>query len=255
MDERVIKLEKLAERIGNEPKEITLPNGQTRMSVNWDGPTAQAAVKETMPLGSSNYKIVFDGPAPAWFVSSLCHSVHPMPVGLNDPKIGVVDIPVLEKGSPNSDCGVEFVVTEGETCVRVDWQLTDSVFDVNNLSKIKVPEIPAGKEVMIGGGTDVLPNSGKGPNYVAVSIGEAYAHTNKAVSYYQPQTQGYTTGITHSKDRAIGDVVSKAEVDADIAKLQKQDDVVLRTVRKEDAPSVRFVDDVPSVENDLDMSK
>ena len=34
MEEKVVKLNELAEKIGNEPKQITLPNGQTRMSIN-----------------------------------------------------------------------------------------------------------------------------------------------------------------------------------------------------------------------------
>lgn len=213
---KVVKLSDIAAEIGNEPKEVTLPNGQTRMSINWDAPTAQEAAKYIMPLASSDKKIVFDGPAPAWFVSALTHSVHPAPVGLNDPKIGVVDIPQVQKGEPNPEYGIEFAVTEGKTIVRIDWQLTDPVYDATNLNKMVLPEIPAGKEVVIGGGTDILPNSGKGPNYIAVTIGEAYAHTNKAVSYYQPQTNGYTCGITHWPERNIGDVIPKAEIEKDL---------------------------------------
>lgn len=223
MAQKVVKLNDIAAEIGNEPKEVTLPNGMTRMSINWDGPTARAAVAKTTPLASGQDMVVFDGPAPGWFASALAHSVHPSAVGLNDPKIGVVPIPSLAKGEPNPDCGVEFAVTEGKDFVRLDWQLTDPVFDVANLPKIVLPEInTAGKDLVVGGGTDVLPNSGKGPNYIAVSIGEAYAHTSKSVSYFQPQTQGYTVGITHVPGRQIGDLIPKTEVDKDISEYAKE---------------------------------
>ena len=212
---KIVKLSDVAKEIGNEPKEITLPNGQTKMSLYWDAQSAQEAVKYTTSLASSNQKIVFDGPVPAWFAASLSHSVHPMPVGLNDPKIGVVDIPQAQKGEPDPDCGVEFVVTEGRNFVRIDWQLTDLVYDAANLNKIVLPEIPAGKEVILGGGPD-MPKSGKGPNYIAVTIGEAYAHTNKSVSYYQPKSNGYVCGITHWPQRHIGDIIPMAEIEKDL---------------------------------------
>ena len=54
-----------------------------------------------------------------------------------------------------------------------------------------------------------------------VVIGEAYAHTNASVSYYQPQTQGYTTGITHIPGRKIGEVIPKAEIDMQIEQFKK----------------------------------
>ena len=217
MEEKVVKLNELAEKIGNEPKQITLPNGQTRMSINWDAKTAQAALEEVRPLGSSNQKIIFDGPMPGWFASALTHSVHPMPVGLYDPKLGeAIAVNAFQCGAPNENCGVEFHVTEGKNFVRLDWVLTDPVFDVANMEKIVVPEIPNGKDVVVGGGTELYPNSGKGPNYIAVAIGEAYAHLDKSVSYYQPQTNGYTVGVTHVANRHVGDVISKEEVDKDL---------------------------------------
>lgn len=207
----IIKLNELAEKIGNHPKEMTLPNGQTRMSVNWDGPTAQKAAMEVYPLASTGEKVVIDGPAPAWFVSALAHTVHPCQVGLYDPKIGVIDIPKLQRGEQNPAGGISFKVTEYENAVKVEWAIDNGtvppVYDAKDLSNIVVPDIPAGKEVII---------SGKGPNYINAAIGEAYAHTQKAVSYFQPQTHGYTTGIAHTPELKIGDFRPKEELEKEM---------------------------------------
>ena len=66
----------------------------------------------------------------------------------------------------------------------------------NNLSKVVVPEVAQGKAVYL---------SGRGPNYLTVSIAESYAHTNSSVSLNQPGT-GYTCSITHSREKKLGDL-------------------------------------------------
>ncbi len=211
-----VNISEIAKKIGNEPSEVTLPNGQTRQAVNWDKETATQAVKEVYQLSSEGQKVVIDGPAPAWFASALTHTVHPCPVGLNDPKVGVIDIPSLPHGDLNPAGEVSFTVTEGEKFVKLEWQIDNGtvppVYDHENLKNIVVPEISDGKEVVI---------SGRGPNYINVALGEAYAHTNKSVSYFQPQTKGYTIGITHTRDRQIGDLIPAEEVEQDINKPEK----------------------------------
>ena len=225
--EKTINLNELANEIGNLPKEVTLPNGQTRMSVNWDKETAQSALMNVYPNSSTGKKIIFDGPAPGWFVSALTHIVHPCLVGLKDPKVGTIDIPHLKHGQTNPEGEISFNVVEGEKCVLINWSIDNGtmppVYDEKNLSKIVVPEIPEGKEVCI---------SGRGPNYVTVALGEAYAHTNKAVSYYQPQTKGYTVGITHTKEREVGDVIPEEEIKKDIENFAKK--ALENTIKKVD---------------------
>ena len=69
-------------------------------------------------------------------------------------------------------------------------------YDKNNLQKVIVPDVPQGKAVYI---------SGKGPNYLTVSIAESYAHTNSSVSLNQPGT-GYICSITLSRSKRLGDL-------------------------------------------------
>lgn len=71
-----------------------------------------------------------------------------------------------------------------------------TTYDENNLSKVVVPEVAQGKAVYL---------SGRGPNYLTVSIAESYAHTNSSVSLNQPGT-GYTCSITHSREKKLGDL-------------------------------------------------
>ncbi len=198
---KMLNLSELAEKIGNQPQEVTLPNGTTRMSVNWDGPTAQKALAEAYPLSMKGDKVVIDGPAPAWFASALTHVVHPCPVALHDPKVGDIDIPnlSLSRGEANPAGEIAFNVKEGEHGVLLTWSIDNGtmppVYDHNNLSKIVVPDIPEGKPLFI---------DGRGPNYITVALGEAYAHTQPSVSYHQPQNKAYVCGITHDRTIQVG---------------------------------------------------
>lgn len=195
----VLRLNELAEKIGNEPREV-VQNGTTKMSVNWDAPTAQKALAEAYPLSATGEKVVIDGPTPAWFASALTHVVHPCPVALHDPKVGDIDIPHLAKGEPNPAGELAFNVQEGKDGVLLSFSIDNGtvppVYDYNNLKNIVVPEIPEGKPLYI---------DGKGPNYIAVALGEAYAHTQPSVSYHQTQLHGYVCGITHVTSFHVGE--------------------------------------------------
>ena len=204
----IINTNELAKKIGNEPREFVTPQGETRVSISWDTETAQKALAEVYPLASKGNPVVINGRVPAWFASALAHVVHPCHVGLYDPKIqGNVDIPACKRGEANPQGELAFKVSEGKEGILVQWEISNGtmppVYDYHNLSKVVVPEIPEGKPVYI---------DGKGPNYITVSIGEAYAHTNAGAFFHQPQNKAYVCGITHDPKFRVGDMIPEAVV-------------------------------------------
>lgn len=198
----VIDITKLGEEIGMEAKEQTLPNGKKVKSLVWDKENLIKAVNATKQLSTEGKPVEITGPAPAWLVSALTHNVHPCKTSIYVPQIGKsVEIPQLPHGAPNPEGELGFKVTEKGDSVLVEYamELPDGIttYDENNLSKIVVPDIPQGKAVYL---------SGRGPNYIAVAVAEAYAHTNSSVSLFQPGV-GYTCSITHCRNKRLGDLI------------------------------------------------
>lgn len=201
-EKNVIDIRKLGLSIGMEEKEQTLPNGKVVKTLVWDQENLLKAVNAVKHLSEEGKPVRITGPAPAWLVSALTHTVHPCPVGVYMPQIGKdVDIPKLAHGEINPEGEVGFKVVEKGDAVLIEYnmELPEGIttYDENNLSKVVVPEIPEGKEVYI---------SGRGPNYLTVAIAEAYAHTNSSVSLFQPGI-GYTCSITHSRAKKLGDLI------------------------------------------------
>ena len=201
-EKNVIDITKLGLSIGMEEKEQTLPNGKVVKTLLWDQENLLKAVNAVKHLSEEGKPVRITGPAPAWLVSALTHTVHPCPVGVYMPQIGKdVDIPKLAHGEINPEGEVGFKVIEKGNVVVIEYnmELPEGIttYDENNLSKVVVPEIPQGKEVYI---------SGRGPNYLTVAIAEAYAHTNSSVSLFQPGI-GYTCSITHSRAKKLGDLI------------------------------------------------
>ena len=200
-DVETINTKELAEKLGIQPQKRTLGNGRVVEQIVWNQEYLLKAVQEIKHLSSEGKPVRIDGPAPAWLVSAFTHAVHPSPVSVYVPQIRK-DVPVggLKHGEPNPEGEVKFKVTEKGDSVLVEYEMDlpegIDTYDENNLSKVVVPEVTQGKAVYI---------SGKGPNYLTVSIAESYAHTNSSVSLNQPGT-GYTCSITHSRAKKLGDL-------------------------------------------------
>ena len=200
-----IDISELGKQIGMEEKEQTLPNGKIVNTLVWDSENLVKAVEAVKHLSSEGKPVRITGQAPAWLVSALTHTVHPCPVG-----------------------EVAFKTTEQGNSILVEYNMDlpegITTYDENNLSKVVVPNITAGKAVYL---------SGRGPNYLTVAIAEAYAHTNSSVSLFQPGV-GYTCSITHSRDKKLGDLTKdpigkeilkeeliQSKINEDISKINK----------------------------------
>lgn len=221
-----IYIRDLAAKLGMQPQRRTLPNGRELEQIVWNQEYLLKAVEEVKHYSSEGKPVRIDGAAPAWLVSALCHTVHPCPVSVYVPQIEkdekYVPVGPLRHGEPNPEGEVSFKVTEKGDSVLIEYEMKlpegITTYDENNLPKVVVPEIPQGKHVYI---------SGKGPNYLTVSIAESYAHTNPSVSLNQPGI-GYTCSITHSRSKRLGDLtkdpLGKEEIREEITTSKEKDE-------------------------------
>lgn len=201
LEKNIIDINKLGEEIGMVAQERTLPNGKVVKSLVWNQENLLKAVERVKHLSSEGKPVEITGPAPAWLVSALTHTVHPCPVELYVPQIGKnVKIPQLAHGEPNPEGEVDFKATEKGDSILIEYNMDlpegYTTYDENNLPKVVVPDVKNGKAIYI---------SGRGPNYLTTAIAESYAHTNSSVSLFQPGI-GYTCSITHSREKKLGDL-------------------------------------------------
>jgi CRISPR-associated Csx3 family protein len=134
--------------------------------------------------------IIFDGPTPAFVVLALVHAVHPGYSSLNDPRIGAIPIQVLKPTGKGSG-PVDFIVTEKEDHFLIEFTCSPT-FAVEELKNVIPPDV-SGKGLVI---------SGRGPNWLTVSLAMAYHAKARWVGCFQPGV-GATVAMTHS-DMPLG---------------------------------------------------
>lgn len=117
---------------------------------------------------------------------------------LYDPKIGDISLNKgMDKGEELDGQPVEFTYAEyGDDIAVISGEIRteDGLVEPADLEKMRLPEIPANKHLIV---------DGRMPNWMSVSIAESYAHVTKSVSFNQPQV-GFTTAISHSKAMPVG---------------------------------------------------
>lgn len=135
-------------------------------------------------------------------------------------------------------------MTEGKDFVRLEMNFVDGKpFDVEQLPNIVLPEIPQRKDLVIGSSNKET--SGPIINYVAASIAQTYAHEVPSISFYQPQIQGYTVGITHDPNRLIGDLIPESEVIKDLeSQISEKSSELVSTLKELTSAGSKNIDSV-----------
>lgn len=197
----ILKLTDLANTIGITPNE----QGQ----LYWRGSDLPQAYYLASEL-SGQGEVFLDGPSPAWLASCLTHAIHPSKMWLADPKleggkIEIPSVPLCDNGSGPDYLTWTASKTADYTLVHFDLAQNISPED---LPTIRPPKTQAGLPVFI---------SGRGPNWLATTISEAYAHEAPAVGFYQPEIPKFnrkasaTIAVSHSEQYPLGLVFSTDE--------------------------------------------
>ncbi|HOV79868.1 MAG TPA: CRISPR-associated protein Csx3 [Bacillota bacterium] len=196
----ILSIPALAQALGKEPVQRTLPNGHVVSQIVWQG-SDLADISRLLHNVSGDLPehVKIDGPAPAWLVTALAHECHPRAVSLNSPD-GFVPVGCRRPEGVGSGKNLEFRVEEGPdgwllvTCQQADPSIP---LDPADLTNVTPPVVPMGAKIIL---------SGRMPNWLAASLAMAYHGTAKAIALFQPGT-GATIAWTHSKECALGDVV------------------------------------------------
>lgn len=197
---KTIDLADIINSINKQKEEIKLPNGSKKTDYNWRGSDLPAidAHLRGIGLGRADHVIVTNVRV-GWLVLAIVHGVHPAFCSLADDKVegGSVPIGCADPAGDGSGNGIEFKTIDKGEYVLVEYNIPGGTFDVKNLASVVPPAIPSGKGVVI---------SGRGSNWLTVSIAMAYHGSAKWVGLFQPGV-GATVAMTHSPERVLGDVI------------------------------------------------
>ena len=200
MDKTIITVDDVAGRIGK-GKETRPIRGKDITGYFWEGSDLKLLDQMLRPMSSTPGHYVLDGGVPPFFALAFCHGLHPQDVSLNDPRLGHVQILGKDPEGTGAGKGLKWTVKDAGPFVFVEYEIEGGVFDVADLSGVRVPVVPAGKGIVL---------SGKGPNWLTVTAAMSY-HVTRWVGMWQPGT-GATVAMTHHPERKLGDLIPDADV-------------------------------------------
>lgn len=191
----------LAQEMGKDPVERTLPNGRVVNQIVWKGEDLpKLANMLHSKSGEMPDPVNIDGAAPAWMVSGLTHMCHPRSVAVNSPD-GFIPIGCKRPEGEGYGPNLEFSSEDRNGWKLITCQQKDPSIplDPDDLDKTAPPEVdPSLKDKVI--------LNGRMPNWLAASLTMSYHGKAQAVALNQPGT-GATVAWTHSKNVKLGDVI------------------------------------------------
>lgn len=195
---KTVKIVAIAAAISKENETYPLPNGKVVTGLNWRGDDLPAvdAHMRSLTFGRNTHFVV-DGACPAWLALAVVHGGHPASASLNDPRLGVVPVGCELPGDPHGGKNLTFETEEKEAYTLVNFEVAGGTFDVADLASVVPPTVNTKKAVVI---------SGRGPNWLVVSIAMAYHAAAAAVYCFQPDV-GATCAMTHHPEHQLGSLI------------------------------------------------
>ena len=208
----VISIQELGIKIGVPGEEIVLPNGQKRMHQTWSVEDVKKVI--------SDLQYCFDSPettyqiteiSEPWITLALLDALRPLKVKYlyPTPEIGTaLEMYNLKRGEQTPNYDVKFEVFEEGDNVYINFtsdrpdamEKGGHTFELGNLSKVAIPEIPAGKHVFV---------HGKGMYGVMVCIANNYVKNAKSLSIASHDTD-YICAVSNTDGLKLGDVTPRS---------------------------------------------
>ena len=207
----IISVEELGKKMGVPGEEIVIPNGEKRYHQEWSKRDVERAIIEL--------QFCFDSPettyllteiSEPWITLALLDALQPLkvkylyPTSDNGTELEMYNLK-RGKQAPNYDVKFE-VFQEGDkvfinlTSDRPDAaEVGHHTFELGNLSKVVIPEIPAGKHVFI---------HGKGMYGVMVCIANNYVKNAKSLSIASHDSD-YICAVSNTDGLEFGDVTPR----------------------------------------------
>ena len=206
----VISVEELGKKFGVSEEEVVLPTGEKRMQQTWQIKDVQRAVSELQYCFNSpkNTYLLTEISEP-WITLALMEALKPLHVKYLYPRSNGTELEMyeLKRGKQNSNYDVVFEVVEAGDKVFINLnsdspdalKIGHHTFNLDNLSKVAIPEIPAGKHVFI---------HGIGMYSVMVCIAKNYLKDAKSLSIAAHESD-YICAVSYTDDLKVGDVTKR----------------------------------------------
>jgi hypothetical protein len=206
----IIDISKIGKKLNVPEDTIPFVGGKTFQLQRWNKEHIKKAVEELKYCFKEPDKtyLLTESPAP-WITIALIQALQPLKVHYLYPGPGGTDLEMmdLKRGKQDQNYGALFEVKEEGDNVYINLTTDkpstmttgEHTFDINNLSKVVIPDIPAGKNVFI---------HGKGMYGAMVCIAWNYAKNCKSLSMAAHETD-YVCAVSNAKGLEVGDVTKR----------------------------------------------
>jgi len=208
----IIEISKLGEKLGVVQEETVMPDGKKGMAQKWGKAEIQKAVAELKRNYNDpeNTYLVTSSPHPA-ITLAFIQTLQPLNVLYLYMQPGGDEVPMCEltkvKQLPDSNYGVRFEMIEDGDKLFINFNsdspeataLKQHSFDIKNICKLAIPEIPAGKHVFL---------HARGRYCVMVALAFNYIKDSKSISIAYHEND-YTCAVSFSDEIEIGDVTTR----------------------------------------------
>jgi hypothetical protein len=206
----VIDVSQIGKKMNVPEKEVSAPDGNKFKQQLWKKEHLKKAIADLQYCFKEPEKIyvLTEIPEP-WITLALIQALQPLKVHYLYPGPGGTELELgdLKRGKQTPNYHVKFeVIEQGDKIFinlnsdRPEATTTGKhTFDLSNLSKVVIPDIPSGKNVFI---------HGKGMYGVMVSIARNYIKDCKSLSMAAHDTD-YTCSVSHIKGMEPGDVTPR----------------------------------------------
>jgi len=209
-DTVIIDVSKVGKKMGVPEDTIPFVDGKTFKLQRWNKEHIKKAINELKYCFKEPEKtyLLTEVPAP-WITLSLIQALQPLNVHYLYPAPGGTDLEMIEfkRGQQAQNYGAIFEVKEEGDNVYINMT-TDNpstmttgehTFDIKNLTKVVIPDIPPGKNVFI---------HGKGMYGAMVCIAWNYVGNCKSLSMAAHETD-YVCAVSFSEEYEVGDVTKR----------------------------------------------
>ncbi len=209
-DRVIIDVSKIGKKMGVPEDTIPFVDGKTFKLQRWNKKHIQKAIEELQYCFKTPKKtyLLTEVPAP-WITLALIQALQPLNVHYLYPAPGGTDLKMIEfkRGTPAQNYGAKFEVkVEGDNVyinMTTDNPSTmttgEHTFNIQDLPKVVIPDIPAGKNVFI---------HGKGMYGAMVCIAWNYTKDCKSLSMAAHETD-YVCAVSHIGEYEVGDVTKR----------------------------------------------
>lgn len=199
----VVDVDEMAARFGLEKEDVYKPDGTfVARDYHWPAAVLPRAVAEVRQRAGEESVVKFVNHCPNWAIAAFAVAIRPatcyMDVGPQG-KFHMYHAP-FQIGPRRPACDVYFAAREegDRIYLTIESEGDPHFFDIDKMPLVTVPEVPAGKVMLL---------SGLMTHPMAINVALAYADTAKAFFIRFHESPEYVCCVSNSEEYALGDTI------------------------------------------------